>query len=50
MPHRPAGGPLDRVRHPALTERILERLPALEITIVADARESSDPYRLGRGD
>ena len=36
--------------HPTLTERILERLPALEITIVADARESTDPYRLGRGD
>jgi two-component system sensor histidine kinase KdpD len=50
MPHRPAGGPLDRVRHPTLTERVLERLPALEVTIVADAREAPDPYRLGRGD
>ena len=49
MPHR-ASTTLERVRRMPLTERILERLPTLEITIVADAREATDAYRVGRGD
>ncbi len=49
MPHRTSSA-LERVRRSTLAERILERLPALEVTIVADARETKDPYRVGRGD
>jgi two-component system sensor histidine kinase KdpD len=49
MPHR-ASSTLERVRRMPLSERILEALPALEITIVADAREATDAYRVGRGD
>ena len=49
MPYR-TSSTLERVRRSPLAERILERLPTLEITIVADARESTDAYRLGRGD
>ncbi len=49
MPYR-TSSTLERVRRSPLTERILERLPTLEVTIVADARESTDAYRLGRGD
>ena len=41
---------LERVRSAPLAERILERLPALEITIVADSKSSTDAYRVGRGD
>jgi two-component system sensor histidine kinase KdpD len=41
---------LDRVRKTPLVERILERLPTLEITIVADARGATDAYQVGRGD
>ena len=40
----------ERVRRSPLADRILERLPTLEITIVADAREATDAYRVGRGD
>ena len=33
-----------------LTDRILERLPTLEITIVAGGRGTTDAYPVGRGD
>jgi two-component system sensor histidine kinase KdpD len=49
MPHRPAGT-LERLRRQSLADRILERLPRLEITIVAEAPETPDAYRIGRGD
>ena len=49
IPHR-ASGKLERVRKMSLPERILERLPTLEITIVADAREATDAFQVGRGD
>ena len=49
MPHRTSSA-LERVRRSPLADRILERLPTLEITIVADAREATDAYRVGRGD
>jgi K+-sensing histidine kinase KdpD len=41
---------LERVRKSPLAERILMRLPTLEITIVADAREHTDAFQVGRGD
>jgi len=49
MAHRPSSA-LERVRMKPLAERILERLPKLEITIIADAPEAPDAYRVGRGD
>ncbi len=49
MPYRTSSA-LERVRRSPLAERILERLPTLEVTIVADARETTDAYRVGRGD
>ena len=49
LPYR-ASGTLDRVRSKPLAERLLERLPALEVTIVADSKSSTDAYRVGRGD
>jgi two-component system sensor histidine kinase KdpD len=49
LPYR-ASGALDRVRRSPLAERILERLPNLEITIVADAPHSTDAYPVGHGD
>jgi len=49
MPHRPMGA-LERLRRTSLADRILERLPRLEITIVAEAPETADAYRVGRGD
>ena len=49
MPYR-SSSTLERVRRSPLAERILERIPTLEVTIVADARESTDSYRVGRGD
>jgi two-component system, OmpR family, sensor histidine kinase KdpD len=49
MPHRTTTT-LERVRRSPLADRILERLPTLEITIVGDAREATDAYRVGRGD
>lgn len=49
MAHRPSGT-LERVRMKPLAERILERMPKLEITIVAEAPEAPDSYRVGRGD
>jgi two-component system sensor histidine kinase KdpD len=49
MPLR-ASTAFERVRRSPLAERILERMPTLEVTIVADAREATDAYRVGRGD
>ena len=49
MPHRTTST-LERVRRSPLAERILEQLPTLEITIVADAREATDAFQVGRGD
>jgi two-component system, OmpR family, sensor histidine kinase KdpD len=49
LPYR-ASGALERVRSRPVADRVLERLPALEITIVADSKGSTDAYRVGRGD
>jgi two-component system, OmpR family, sensor histidine kinase KdpD len=49
MPHRTSTA-IERVRRSPLSERILELLPTLEITIVADAREATDAFQAGRGD
>ncbi len=49
MPHR-ATSAFERLRRQTLTDRVLELLPRLEITIVAEAPEATDAYRLGRGD
>lgn len=49
MPYRPSGA-FERVRRMPLTDRILERLPSLEITVVAAARDTTDAYPVGRGD
>ena len=49
MPYR-TSSTFERVRRSPLADRILERLPTLEVTIVADAREATDAYRVGRGD
>jgi Osmosensitive K+ channel histidine kinase len=49
MPHRPTSV-LERLRRTSLADRILEHVPRLEITIVADAPETTDAYRVGRGD
>jgi two-component system, OmpR family, sensor histidine kinase KdpD len=49
LPHR-TSGTLERMRSRPIAERIIERLPALEVTIVAEARDSTDAYRVGRGD
>jgi len=49
LPHRPSSA-LERVRRSSLAERILERLPTLEITIVAEARDTTDAFLVGRGD
>ncbi len=49
MPHRPMGA-FERLRRTSLADRILERVPRLEITIVAEAPEAADAYRIGRGD
>lgn len=49
MPHRTTST-LERVRKSPLAERILEQLPTLEITIVADAREATDAFQVGHGD
>jgi len=49
LPHRSAST-IERVRHSSLADRIIEQMPALEVSIVADARETTDAYRLGRGD
>jgi two-component system sensor histidine kinase KdpD len=49
MPHRTSSA-LERMRRASLADRILERLPTLEITIVADAPDTTDAYRVGRGD
>lgn len=49
MPHRTSSA-LDRMRRSSLADRILERIPTLEITIVADAPDTTDAYPVGRGD
>ncbi len=49
LPYRPSGV-LERVRSRTFAERVLERMPALEITIVAESTGSTDAYRVGRGD
>jgi two-component system sensor histidine kinase KdpD len=49
LPYRPSST-LERMRTRPLAERILERLPALEITTVAESKGSTDAYRVGRGD
>jgi two-component system sensor histidine kinase KdpD len=49
MPHRTSTA-LERVRKSPLTERILEQLPTLEVTVVADARAATDAFQVGRGD
>ena len=49
LPYR-ASNTLERVRHSTTAERILEQLPSLEVSIVADARGTTDAYRIGRGD
>ncbi len=49
MPHRTSTA-LERMRRSSLAERILERIPTLEITIVADAPDTTDAYPVGRGD
>jgi two-component system sensor histidine kinase KdpD len=49
LPHR-ATTTIERMRRPTLAERVLERLPSIEIAIVGDARETTDAYRIGRGD
>ena len=49
MPHRTMSA-FERLRRTSLADRVLELLPRLEITIVAEAPEATDAYRLGRGD
>lgn len=49
MPHHPTGA-VERLRRASLADRILERLPTLEITIVAEAADTTDAYAVGRGD
>jgi two-component system sensor histidine kinase KdpD len=49
MAHHPSSA-MERLRMKPMAERILDRLPKLEITIVADAPEAPDAYRVGRGD
>ena len=49
MAHR-SSSTLERVRMKPLADRILDLVPKLEITIIADAPEAADAYRVGRGD
>jgi two-component system sensor histidine kinase KdpD len=49
MPYR-SSTTMERVRRSPLADRILERMPSLEITIVADAREATDAFQVGRGE
>jgi two-component system, OmpR family, sensor histidine kinase KdpD len=49
LPHRSAST-IERVRRSSLADRIVEQMPSLEVSIVADARETTDAYRVGRGD
>ncbi len=49
MPYRSSTA-MERVRRSPLADRILERMPSLEITIVADAREATDAFQVGHGD
>ena len=43
-------GALERVRKMPLVDRILERAPTLEVTVVAVGHETTDAYSVGRGD
>lgn len=49
LPHRSASA-IERVRRSSLADRIIEQVPNVEVSIVAEARDSTDPYRVGRGD
>ncbi len=49
MPYR-SSTTMERMRRSPLADRILERLPSLEVTIVADAREATDAFQVGRGE
>jgi two-component system sensor histidine kinase KdpD len=49
LPYRSSGA-LERVRHLPLAERILAELPTLEISLVADAADTTDAFQVGRGD
>ena len=49
LPHRAASA-MERVRRSSLADRVIEQVPSLEVSIVAEARDSADPYRVGRGD
>jgi len=48
LPHRTASA-IERVRRSSLADRIIEQVPNLEVSIVAEARDTTDPYRVGRG-
>jgi two-component system sensor histidine kinase KdpD len=49
LPYRSAST-IERVRRSSLADRIIDQVPSLEVSIVADARETTDAYRVGRGD
>ncbi len=49
LPFR-SSGTLERVRRLPLAERILAELPTLEISLVADATDTTDAFQVGRGD
>jgi two-component system sensor histidine kinase KdpD len=49
LPHRTASA-IERVRRSSLADRIIEQVPNVEVSIVAEARDTTDPYRVGRGD
>jgi two-component system, OmpR family, sensor histidine kinase KdpD len=49
LPYR-SSGTLERVRRLPLAERILAALPTVEISLVADATDTTDAFQVGRGD
>ncbi len=49
LPYR-SSSTMERVRRSPLSDRVLQRLPSLEITIVADARGTTDAFQVGRGE
>ena len=49
LPHHPTAT-MERIRRGSLPERILAALPAMEIAMVADSRDTTDAYRVGRGE
>ncbi len=49
LPHRTTST-LDRMRRSSVADRVLEAMPSLEVSIVAESRETTDPYQVGRGD